>query len=178
MAFSYNLCQNVPLIDTSDSTLLDPDIDKRELCIDASSVSTTRTRNCANGQTPPLKGQVEGSIKEWQYENALATDRTNATLGIDISFWMGHEVRGDKVCLWWGQEEAGICVSECDVEADGQPVLADLRALADVIVDELMENNDLITDAIASVLVVIVTALLIEYVAVVVIVGTATGVGA
>lgn len=163
MAFSFQVCQFVPIVDTSDSTLLSPDIDKREMCVDLASVSKSPTRNCANGETPPLKTQVEGAIEEWQYEDPLATDRSNAQLGINLSIWMGIEERAGEPCLWMGQEEAGVCVSECEVNADGQPVLADMRALADVFVEELQENTDFITDSVATVLVAILVAALVAY---------------
>ncbi|MFC6734525.1 hypothetical protein [Haladaptatus sp. DYSN1] len=137
MALTFTKCGFIPKVDVDGFSI---NLDRQEFCYEVSDFISTGTRQCANGSTPPLQS-VQGSLFSRQYEDPLSTDPSTATIGFDLAIWIGIEEKpNNNYCLWMGQEETGVCVSSCDMNADGNPALADIRALADALLEELDEN--------------------------------------
>lgn len=161
MGISYKQCSWVPTVDTNSLSF-----DRTEFCTSISDGTVSDgTRQCAGGSTPPLHS-VEASFFSKEYKNAFNFDSEDGEITFDMAFWIGLEERPDNsLCLWVGQEEAGVCVNTCDVDADGQPDLGALQDIVDVFLDELddfySENDkwDLIATVGTAVAVAVIVAL-------------------
>lgn len=149
-SISYTQCTFIPTVDTSDFSF-----DRTELCTSVGTdLISDGTRQCANGSTPPLYS-VEASFFSREFNNSLNfnPEPGEGKITFNIGMWIGLEERPDgSLCFWVGQEEAGICLSTCNVDADGNPALTDLENLVDVFVNELADfysEND-VWDLIAT----------------------------
>ncbi len=108
MGISFKDCQQIPKADLDDR-----DIKRQKFCFEISnSTISDGRRNCANGPAPPMPS-VSGSLISREVP-LLGTDWETV---VDFSIWIGlqEEVPG-QYCLWMGQEEAGVCVNDCEVD--------------------------------------------------------------
>lgn len=136
VSITYRQCLWVPSVQS-----LDFDVDRQEICTEVSSdLLTDGTRECANGSTPPLRS-VEPTLTAREYKDFWGNDYSET---FNFGIWIGLEFYPDDTpkCLWMGQEEAGVCVSTCNLDADGNPALDDVESMARVLLDELDEFYD------------------------------------
>lgn len=108
----FGKCEGIPTIDTDGFG-----VNRTEVCFELSSSIFLNTRDCANGPTPQLHS-VEPSIVSYEYTDYWASEPTGVVF--DFGIWIGMELNpdGSAKCLWIGQEEAGVCVSTCNLDAD------------------------------------------------------------
>lgn len=167
MAFSFTLCSWMPEIDIEDASVA-----RQEVCIDVQG-STTATRNCGSYSTPPLISTT-GNLFAREFDDPLSTDPADGTVTVNLGIWIGWDPEAE--CLWMGQEEAGICVTS--PECGPQPTEADVRALAEHMAEELVAAYAEVTEAMVTVMVVLLVAAALSFIGAVVLGTVAAGTAA
>lgn len=118
--FPFSACADVSLIG-------------QEFCINTGTLSDG-SRNCGQTTRYP-ETSVTVTLESFDFDGNLR---------YDASFWLGvreNSFTGEP-CLEIGNEDTGICFSECSLSGD--PALAELVAIAESMVDWL-DDNDVIT---------------------------------
>lgn len=126
-SFPFSACADVSLI-------------RQEFCINTGTLSDG-SRNCGQGSLFP-ETSVTVTLESFDLDGSLR---------YDASFWIG--VREDALtgrpCLKIGNEDTGICFSECTPSVE--PVISELVDVAESMVDWLDDNGIIAVTATAAV---------------------------